>query len=883
MSRRPSPAAGDHDPLFDGSARAAFFAYLSASGFSYDEVKAALARRNLPKPSAGNSEYRRIVVGAAAFALGVDEMAAQVAKLYRPAAHLASAPPPDPDGWADSLIEAGDNNMARKAAPPAPPSLFAPPAPPPAPTHTPKGLCWAVDGTTRILIGLGPMAGTFLMENREGGGVYIKATGPAGCTISESSVDDAVELLYGRMEATGLFLLLQAAPAAAIPAPVEQLAAALGAEVGSNEIAPAPPVEAAEPMPPGWGLSADSGWERSDGCCAVAVAKGGGYLAVVLGYILPGVEETVAAAARKAAARFAYEEQIAALAEPPPAIEEQAAPVAVQVEEPPAPAPAPAPALFALPAPAPADDREIEEYIDLDQIKADPSLQIRAAMSEETISRYAGLMADGVRFPPIVVYDEAGSYWVADGFHRFGAARRCDFAEINAIVRDGGRRAALYAALAANSTHGLARTHADIERACRIVLSDPEWSKRSDRELARHLGVRHPTIGAWRRRIEAERAGEQVENITTVEIPSDIGAIADPIEASKLIASGAVKGATLERLTKHRELLERLAKATKPEQIFAAIRSAYLGYDYSILSEITAGAAALAIRRLAGGGFRPVLDESPESLHARLETTEQIRAICAAHTLSTAQLRTLIPAWSFAERIEANWDKQWELTYQTGADHVPPQMRARALARAKALKEAEAQQSLVEAANPSAAPVLSLIEQVKAAKNDAAAQAALVGQLDAGELTKLNRWDLHHDVRMGTFKQRYGFYKAIFACPDPGCAAAGGWAMSNNDICMLCNGYLATTAKDFGNAIRCISRALPHMDGDGLIVKPLPPNAAPGTLIAILDAPAIRINGAMIALLVRLQSAAQDGEIHGATELLSELASLLLTEGADAR
>jgi hypothetical protein len=60
----------------------------------------------------------------------------------------------------------------------------------------------------------------------------------------------------------------------------------------------------------------------------------------------------------------------------------------------------------------------------LDAIRTDGDTQTRVAMDVAAITDYAEAMADGVVFPPIVVYREGSDYWLADGFHRVAAARK---------------------------------------------------------------------------------------------------------------------------------------------------------------------------------------------------------------------------------------------------------------------------------------------------------------------------------------------------------------------------------------------------------------------------------------------------------------------------
>lgn len=111
--------------------------------------------------------------------------------------------------------------------------------------------------------------------------------------------------------------------------------------------------------------------------------------------------------------------------------------------------------------------------------------QIRAALQEDVVAAYAEAIAIGDVFPPVTVYkDDAGTYWLSDGYHRVEANLRNKRATIRAIVRDGDRRDALLHAVGANAQHGLRRTNEDKRRAVDALLNDDEFSRWSDRKIA---------------------------------------------------------------------------------------------------------------------------------------------------------------------------------------------------------------------------------------------------------------------------------------------------------------------------------------------------------------------------------------------------------------
>jgi hypothetical protein len=135
------------------------------------------------------------------------------------------------------------------------------------------------------------------------------------------------------------------------------------------------------------------------------------------------------------------------------------------------------------------------------QILRHSELQIRTEMNAEVLAEYANLLRSdpSFEFPPVHVFSDGESYWLADGFHRAGAygmAERCD--GVPAIVHQGTKRDALKYALSANTENGLRRTRADVQRAIKIALEDPEWGQGFDREIAKLCDVDHKTVAKHR-------------------------------------------------------------------------------------------------------------------------------------------------------------------------------------------------------------------------------------------------------------------------------------------------------------------------------------------------------------------------------------------------
>lgn len=135
----------------------------------------------------------------------------------------------------------------------------------------------------------------------------------------------------------------------------------------------------------------------------------------------------------------------------------------------------------------------------LNQIRTDGGTQPREYLNELVLEEYVEAMAQGVEFPPVTLFYDGAHYWLADGFHRFFAAKKYGVDALSAEMHQGTRRDAILFAAGANATHGLRRTNADKRRAVMTLLQDEEWQRWSNREMARQCGVTHTFVGKLRK------------------------------------------------------------------------------------------------------------------------------------------------------------------------------------------------------------------------------------------------------------------------------------------------------------------------------------------------------------------------------------------------
>jgi hypothetical protein len=162
--------------------------------------------------------------------------------------------------------------------------------------------------------------------------------------------------------------------------------------------------------------------------------------------------------------------------------------------------------------------------ISLEKITINAGTQSRAKIDENVVAEYADSMKDGVKFPPAVVFHDGAEYFLADGFHRYFAAKKCGSPGIFCDVREGTLRDAILFSFSANGTHGLRRTAADKRKAVMAMLEDIEWQDWSDREIARQCCVSHPFVAAIRKEMGADKPEKKmnVRGKTTTRIQQPV-------------------------------------------------------------------------------------------------------------------------------------------------------------------------------------------------------------------------------------------------------------------------------------------------------------------------------------------------------------------------
>jgi uncharacterized ParB-like nuclease family protein len=141
----------------------------------------------------------------------------------------------------------------------------------------------------------------------------------------------------------------------------------------------------------------------------------------------------------------------------------------------------------------------------LPEIVTDAGTQVRAGLNETTVADYAEALAEGAKFPPVIVFHDGDRYIAADGFHRIHAAVRNGATQIECDVRKGGKTDALKFALGCNAHHGLRRTNADKRHAVGMALK--EFPKASTAAIAAMCLVSNELVAEIRKTQPADFGG----------------------------------------------------------------------------------------------------------------------------------------------------------------------------------------------------------------------------------------------------------------------------------------------------------------------------------------------------------------------------------------
>ncbi len=134
------------------------------------------------------------------------------------------------------------------------------------------------------------------------------------------------------------------------------------------------------------------------------------------------------------------------------------------------------------------------QAVQIIHIVVEEQIQQRASLNNKYIEDLVVEIADGVKFPPLDVFNIGDKLLLVDGFHRLVAYRQAGIDTVEVNIFEGTEREAILHAVGANADHGLRRTNADKLKAVLTLLTDPDWGQWSDTEIARRCNVTQPFV-----------------------------------------------------------------------------------------------------------------------------------------------------------------------------------------------------------------------------------------------------------------------------------------------------------------------------------------------------------------------------------------------------
>ena len=178
----------------------------------------------------------------------------------------------------------------------------------------------------------------------------------------------------------------------------------------------------------------------------------------------------------------------------------------------------------------------------LDKIRIDGGTQSRQKIDQNVVARYADMILDGAKFPPVVAFYDGEEYWLADGFHRYFANKRINSPSIEVIAHDGSVRDAILYGFSANINHGLPPTYEDKRNAVLLMLNDIEWQDMSNRQIAKICGVSHTFVNDLRTQLNNKKApsgsASTTKKTTTAPTPDPVAEFSKAeVEREQLIAA----------------------------------------------------------------------------------------------------------------------------------------------------------------------------------------------------------------------------------------------------------------------------------------------------------------------------------------------------------
>jgi len=198
----------------------------------------------------------------------------------------------------------------------------------------------------------------------------------------------------------------------------------------------------------------------------------------------------------------------------------------------------------------------------LGRIRLDGGTQLRAKIDEGVINDYAEALRTGGALPPVTVFQDGKTIWLADGFHRYKAHYQAKEKHILAYIHKGTLRDAVLFAVGANASHGLRRSNADKRRAVEALLKDEEWSSWSNCEIARRCAVSDHFVGVVRAELSPIESGMRRAKRGDQDYEMDVSGISADMSAEVF---AALPPAAQVELMRAEEQEERTTTRTAPD------------------------------------------------------------------------------------------------------------------------------------------------------------------------------------------------------------------------------------------------------------------------------------------------------------------------------
>ena len=147
----------------------------------------------------------------------------------------------------------------------------------------------------------------------------------------------------------------------------------------------------------------------------------------------------------------------------------------------------------------------MKKQLPLKDIRIDGKTQQRP-VDDNVVKRYAAMMKDGSVFPPVEIITDGKSNFLIDGYHRYFAHLKLDKKYIEANIKEGTQRDAIYLSFSANKENAFPRQPGTAKGIVEKILKDKEWSKISEVEIAKWVGVTHQYVNKIKKEIEAHPA-----------------------------------------------------------------------------------------------------------------------------------------------------------------------------------------------------------------------------------------------------------------------------------------------------------------------------------------------------------------------------------------